>query len=66
MDFPSRIAAAEAPDPRCSEINDVLSAGYHTGVERIDSTSVNEGRTERREQKRTCWRNSAASLRTNK
>lgn len=29
MDFPSWIAAAEAPDPRCSEINDVSSAGYH-------------------------------------
>jgi len=28
IDFPFWIAAAEAPDPRCSEINDVSSTGY--------------------------------------
>jgi len=55
MDFPFWIAAAEAPDPRCSEINDVPATGYRTrGVEIVDSIPVNEGWAERREGKRTC------------
>ena len=42
MDFPFWIAAAEAPDPRCSEISDVSSTGYHIVTKAADVLSVSE------------------------
>jgi hypothetical protein len=41
MDFPFWIAATEAPDPRCSEITDTSSGGYHVEKRKGANTSAN-------------------------